>query len=123
MSYPDFFKQLSYDIFIASFAAYLASLSIESVSPGLIASVVQLNILFLVSVASGLLTLLFPPKQTNQHPILDRVFSFGMAGVAGLVTFQLLKNEGGIAVIFAIALALVILLFSFSLKTSSTSES
>lgn len=122
MTYPDFFKQLSYDIFITSFAVYLASLAIESISPGLIASVVQLNILFLVCVVSGLLVLLFPPPQSKSDPILDRVFCIGIAGVAGLLTFQLLKGEGKIAIILAIAMALIILLLSFSLKKSSTSQ-
>lgn len=121
MTYPDFFKQLSYDTFITSFAVYLASLAIESISPGLIASVAQLNIIFLVCIVSGLLALLFPQSQSKVHPILDRVFSFGMAGVAGLLVFQLLKNEGSIAGVLAIALVFIILLFSFSLRKSSTS--
>lgn len=116
MTYPEFFKQLSYDIFIASFAVYLASLGIESVVPGLVASVVQMNILFLVCAVSGLLALLFPLSQSNSHPILDSVFGIGIAGVAGLLTFQLLKGEGRIAIFLAIAMTVIILLFTHSLK-------
>ena len=115
MNYPLFFKTLWYDIFIATFGMYLASMAIESVSRGLIASVVQLNTLLIVCAVSGLISLLFPPPQIQRRGIRDTVISIVVALIAGALTFQALRDETGFSILLAIAVSALLLFFAYSI--------
>lgn len=122
MNYSDFFKTLCYDIFIASFATYLASIGIESISRGFITSVVQLNGVLLICGVSGLVVLIFPPKAVTSNSALDYVFSITIAGLASVLTYQVLKTEGTIAPLLAITMGVLILVFTLSLRKISIKD-
>lgn len=122
MKYPEFFKTLWYEIFIVAFAVYLASLGVESVSRGLIASVVQLNVLFLICVVSGLVTLSYPPQTVQKKSWFDYVFVVAIAILAGVFSYQTIKAENSIAFLLALAVGIGTLLFLLSLRNSAFSE-
>lgn len=122
MTYPDFFKELCYDVFLASFTTYLISLAIESVSRGFVTSVVQLNVVLIIAALSGLGVVLFPPKIANSQNKIDTVLITILAILVGIQTYQWLKGDRTLAIILASSMTLVILFFSHSMKKISHND-
>ncbi len=122
MKYPEFFRTLCYDIFIASFATYLTALGIEVVWRGLVASVVQLNALLLVSCVSGALVVLAGPTVIQKHKKLDMIFSIVLAGLASALCYQALKSHGSLAILFTAILGVSTFLFLLSMQTTASND-
>lgn len=116
MTYWEFFKTLFYDVFVASLTTYLAVLTVESFSRGIVVSVINVNALLIICSISGVLVVLFPPKKHLGGSKLEYAFAIIFALLAGVITYQVLSKEQNMAFLLSGAMSLIVLLFLLSAR-------
>lgn len=95
MTYNHFFRQLTYDIFCASLIVYSLSLVVEAVKKGSILTIVDLNMLLVVVITSGMVSMFFPiQRPPKPHGLLDSALCFLIASALALTVFHATESMG-----------------------------
>lgn len=88
-SMMDFLAKLVYDIFFTSFFIYAVSFFLESFYKGIVVNYVNLKIVLVVCIISGLCSVARPPRKIKKtKKIWTYVFIFLFAGIAAVFTYQ-----------------------------------
>jgi hypothetical protein len=116
MTYWEFFKTLFYDVFVASLGTYLAVLAAESVSKGIVVSILNASAILVICGISGMLAMFFPPKKHIGDSKAEYAFSVVCALLSGVITYQVLGGEKSGALLLSGAMAAIVLFFLLSAR-------
>lgn len=95
MTYHHFFRQLAYDIFCASLGVYALSLVVEVVKKGSILTVVDLNLVLIVTVASGAVSMFFPVhRAVKSYGLFEYVLIALVAIALAMTVYRATENSG-----------------------------
>lgn len=95
MTYSHFFRQLTYDIFCASLSVYALSLVVDAVKKGSILTIVDLNMLLVVVIASGIVSMLFPIQRSSApYGVFEYILCLVVAVALALTVFRATESMG-----------------------------
>lgn len=120
-----FFSSLIYDVFLASFTVLMLSLLIETQWKGAVVQWVNLNIVLITCIASGIVSVLLPKEIERAHSGIGYwIGSLFMSAIAGFIAYkQSAEKLGDWALAFALGVGLIIVCISAALTIKSAKDS